>query len=127
MKPHKISLINAVILILISSWGYFSSETPSKTALIPAFIGLIILLLNKGLKKENKAIAHIIVLLTLIVLIGLIKPLTGAVERNDDFAIIRVGIMIISTLIALILFVKNFIDIRKNKVCLLYTSDAADD
>tara|TARA_B100001059_G_scaffold235599_1_gene281810 strand:+ start:5853 stop:6206 length:354 start_codon:yes stop_codon:yes gene_type:complete len=116
MKPHKISLINAVILILISSWGYFSSETPSKTALIPAFIGLIILLLNKGLKKENKAIAHIIVLLTLIVLIGLIKPLTGAVERNDDFAIIRVGIMIISTLIALILFVKNFIDIRKNKV-----------
>ena len=116
MKPHIISLINAVILILISSWGYFSSETPSITALIPASIGLIILLLHKGLKNENKTIAHIVVLLTLIVLIGLIRPLTGAIERHDNFAIIRVSIMIISTLIALILFVKNFIDVRKNKI-----------
>jgi len=115
MKAYIASLLNAIVLIGLSLWGYFFSESPSITALIPAFIGIVLLLCNNGVKKENKVIAHIAVLLTLIVLIGLIKPLTGALERNDSIAIIRVVTMMVTTIIAIVFFVKSFIDARKNR------------
>ena len=115
MKAHKTSLVNAVLLIVLSLWGYFSSDSPSMTALIPAFIGVVLLFLNKGVKNENKIIAHIAVLLTLVVLIGLIKPLLGALDRDDLAATIRVFVMILSTIIAMVFFVKSFIDARKKR------------
>lgn len=115
MKAHTASLINAIILIAFSAWGYFSSDTPSITALIPAIIGVLLLICNPGVRKENKVIAHIAVVLTLLVLIGLIKPLTGAMGRGDSAAIFRVVTMILSTLLAMVYFVKSFIDARKNR------------
>jgi len=115
MKAHTASLINAVLLIVLPLWGYLSSETPSITALIPAFIGVALLGMNYGVKKENKVIAHIAVLLTLVILFGLIKPLMGAVGRGDALAIGRVVVMIISTVLAMIFFVKSFIDARKRR------------
>ena len=115
MKAHQASLINAILLIGLSLWGYFSSETPSNTALIPAIIGAILLAMNPGIKKENKIIAHVAVVLTLVILIGLIKPLTGAIGRTDVAAEVRVAIMIISTVFALGAFVKSFMNNRKNR------------
>ena len=115
MKAHTASLINAVLLIVLPLWGYLSSETPSKTALIPAGIGIILLAMNPGVKKENKVIAHIAVLLTLLILIALIKPLMGAVGRGDGLAILRLAVMIISTALAMVFFVKSFIDARKRR------------
>ena len=116
MNAHKASLINAILLITLSLWGYFSSETPSITALIPAFVGAILIAINNGVKKENKVIAHIAVVLTLVILFGLIKPLLGAVDRSDNLAILRVLIMIISTIMAMIYFIKSFIQARKNRL-----------
>ena len=115
MKAHTASLINAVLLIGLSAWGYLASDTPSVTALIPAIIGVILLALNKGVKAENKLIAHIAVVLTLLILIGLIKPLQGAMGREDSMAIMRVVVMIASTIFAMIFFVKSFIDAKKNR------------
>lgn len=115
MKAHTASLINAVLLIVLPLWGYLSSETPSKTALIPAGIGIILLAMNPGVKKENKVIAHIAVLLTLLILIALIKPLMGAVGRGDGLAILRLAVMIVSTALAMVFFVKSFIDARKRR------------
>jgi hypothetical protein len=105
-----------VLLIVLPLWGYFSSDSPSMTALIPTYIGVALLLLNKGVKNENKIVAHIAVLLTLVVLIGLIKPLTGAIGRSDTAAMIRVFVMILSTIIAIVFFVKSFIDARKKRM-----------
>jgi len=115
MKAHQASLINAILLIGLSLWGYFSSETPSITALIPTVIGAVLLAMNPGVKKENKVMAHIAVVLTFVILIGLIKPLTGAVGRDDNLAVIRVGIMLLSTIVALSAFMKSFIDNRKKR------------
>ena len=115
MKAYISSLINAISLLVMSLWGYFSSETPSVTALIPTAIGVILILCNYGVKKENKIIAHVAVLLTLIILFGLIKPLIGAFERVDINAILRVVIMIITTIFALVVFVKSFIEARKKR------------
>ncbi len=115
MKAYSVSLINAAILIVLAAWGYLSSDTPSITALIPATIGVLLILCNNGVKKENKVIAHIAVMLTLVILIGLIKPLTGAIGRNDMPAIFRVIAMLLSTAIALLYFIKSFRDARKNR------------
>ena len=115
MKASLSSLLNAIILISMGLWGYFESESKAITALIPVIIGIILLLVNKGVKNENKALAHIAVLLTFLILIGLTKPLLGAIERENAYAIIRVLLMIISSLWAMISFIKSFISARKNK------------
>ena len=115
MKPYVASLINALALIGLSLWGYYSSDTPSNTALIPAFGGVILLALNPGLKKENKIASHVVVVLTFILLIGLIKPFIGAINRSDNGAIIRVVWMIVTSLIALVAFINSFIEVRRNR------------
>ena len=50
MKAHTASRINAIILIVIGAWGYV--ESGSLTSNIPVFIGLVLLLLNKGIKNS---------------------------------------------------------------------------
>ena len=114
MKAYIASLQNAIILIAFGLWGYFGSDTPSFTSLIPVAIGFILLLLNPGVRKENKIIAHVAVVLTVLVLVGLAKPMAGAMGRSDIAAEFRVGFMILSTFVALGVFVKSFMDARKN-------------
>lgn len=113
MKPYLINLINALVLIILGLTGYLVSENPSVTAFIPVFAGIVLLLLVKGMKNNNKTIAHIVVFLTLLILIALYKPLSGALLRNDIGATIRVAAMIGSNLLALVIFVKSFIDARR--------------
>ena len=113
MKAHVVSLIHAVALIGLGGYGYLSSETPSVTALIPVVFGVLLLAMNNGVKKENKVIAHIAVLLTLLIIIGLIKPLTGAMGRGDSAAVARVATMLILGVLAMVSFVRSFIAARK--------------
>lgn len=113
MNAHTASLINALVLIGFGLWAYLGSETPSNTALIPVVFGAVILSLYKGVQKENKIAAHIAVLLTLLILVGLVKPLTASIGREDGMAIMRVTVMIISTIVALVFFIKSFIDVRR--------------
>lgn len=115
MKPHITSLINGILLVTLPFWAYFTAENPSMTFLIPVFFGVILLLLNKGIKNENKVIAHVGVALTLLIFVALIMPLRGAMNRGDNLGIMRVSILLLSTLVALISFVKSFIDARRKK------------
>ena len=123
MKAAVASLINALILIGFGLWAYYGSETPSKTAFIPVGFGVAILLCFPGVKKEDKIIAHIAVLLTLLILFGLIKPLTASIDRGDCMATTRVLFMIASTLIALFFFIKSFIDVRRARAAKAAESD----
>ena len=115
MKPYIASFINALILIPFGLWAYFTSENPSMTALIPVIIGGILLVMVPGVKKEAKIPAHVAVLLTLIVLLGLIMPLMGALDRGSTVGIIRVAVMIFSTALALVTFIRSFIEVRKKR------------
>ena len=81
MKAYKLSFVNAITLISFGLWGYIDVNF-SPTALIPVIFGIIILLLNPGLKKENKIISHIVVLLTFLILVGLVKPLMSTLDNN---------------------------------------------
>ncbi len=115
MKPHVANIINAIVLISMSFWAYLGSETPSITALIPAIFGGFFLVLTGPFRKENKVVAHLIVGLTLIVLISLFKPLSGVLERNDTIGIFRVVLMMLSSLFALIIYIRSFIAARKSR------------
>tara|TARA_Y100001934_G_C12223111_1_gene711694 strand:+ start:798 stop:1157 length:360 start_codon:yes stop_codon:yes gene_type:complete len=113
MSPFIPHLINAGVLIVFPAWGYLSSETPSLTALIPTAFGLLLVACAPGVKSENKVVAHIAVVLTLIVLLALFMPLRGAIGREDGLAVFRVGVMMLTSAVAMVFFVKSFIDARK--------------
>lgn len=114
MKPYLASLVNGIVLIGFGLWGYFASLNPSGTAFIPVGIGVLLLIINPFFKRGNKAVAHIAVLLTFVVLLGLVMPLKGSIERGDNAGLIRVIVMLTFTLVALITFIKSFIDARRN-------------
>lgn len=115
MNVANPSLLNAILLIALGAAGYFLPADPSPTALIPVVFGIGLLICQPGIRKHNKTVAHIAVLLTLLILVGLAMPLRGAIGREDTAAIGRVTIMLLSTALALGMFVKSFIDARKQR------------
>jgi hypothetical protein len=114
MKLHIISLINGIILMIFGIWSHLWPESASPTALIPVVFGAAILVLNKGIRNYHKAISNMVMVLTFLILVGLIFPLTGSIERGDTPALIRVIIMMTASLISLIFLVKRFINDRFN-------------
>ncbi len=118
MNTNLANLINAGAMILLGLWGYFGSETPSPTALIPVFLGVILAVMSQGVKNENKAQAHVAVVVTLIAFIALFKPFLGAMNRGDNAATFRVGIMLLTNLIALVYFIRSFIAAKKARQAL---------
>ena len=112
---QQFNLINSIALISMSVWGYI--DTNSFTALIPAVFGVILLLLGTMLTNEKlvKLSAHLVVLFTLFILVALVvQVLPGVVERGG-IGIIRVILMISTSAIAMIVFIKSFIDNRKSQ------------
>ena len=112
---QQFNLINSIALISMSVWGYI--DTNSFTALIPAVFGVILLLLGTMLTNEKlvKLSAHLVVLFTLFILVALVvQVLPGVVERVG-IGLIRVILMISTSAIAMIVFIKSFIDNRKSR------------
>ena len=115
MKANTVSLINSLVLVSMGLWGYFETDSRPITALIPVIVGVILLLTNNGVKKENKIAAHVAVLLTLLIIIGLVKPFLGTLDRGNITGILRVSLMILTSLWAMITFIQSFISARKSK------------
>ena len=112
---QKFNLINSIALISMSAWGYI--DTNSFTALIPAAFGLILLILGTMLTNEKlvKLSAHLLVLFTLLILLALtIQVLPGVIDRGG-IGLIRVILMISTSSIAMIVFIKSFNDNRKSR------------
>ena len=112
---QKFNLINSIVLISMSAWGF--ADTNSFTALIPAFFGIILLLLGTMLTNEKlvKLSAHLVVLFTLLILLALIILVLPSVVERGGIGLIRVIFMILSSAIAMIFFIKSFIDNRKSR------------
>jgi len=113
MDSFKANVINSLSLMFIGLWGYL--EVVSPTALIPVIFGVILLLCTNGLKKQNKLIAHIAVLLTLVILVALIFMRLPKSLDSGGIGLIRVIIMILTSIFSMIYFVKSFIANRINK------------
>jgi protein-S-isoprenylcysteine O-methyltransferase Ste14 len=117
MKAAQANLLNAIVLLAAGLYGYFMVLTPEGTraitALIPAAFGLIFLVLQKGVAKENKVIAHVVVVLTLVLLI--ICTMRFFKIENWDAKKYLFLACIISNAVALIAFIGSFIAARKNR------------
>ncbi len=113
MNSRMGNLINSTSLILIGLWGYLSVS--SITALIPVAFGIGLILCDSGLKNHNKLIAHIAVSLTLIILLALIGMRLPKSIDGGGIGLIRVILMISTSVLAMVYFVKSFIDARKAK------------
>ena len=113
MKAHTASLINAATLIVCSIWAYASIGGSSFTALIPGAFGVALLVCYRGVKAENKVIAHIAVLVTLVVLIALFMPLSSALSTGSLWATLRAVAMMATSILAIVYFIKSFRDARR--------------
>ena len=112
---QKFNLINSIALISMSAWGYV--DTNSFTALIPAFFGIILLILGTMLTNQKlvKLSAHLVVLFTLLILLALVIQVLPGVYERGGIGLIRVILMISTSSIAMIIFIKSFIDNRKSR------------
>jgi hypothetical protein len=115
MKSSTFNLINAISWVLFGAISYFYTSVTSLTAFIPVVAGIILILLNPGVRTGKKIPGHIAVILTLIILAGLVKPLLGAMDRGDSMVSVMIVIMMITGILSMTAFVKEFISVRKNK------------
>ena len=120
MAPYKANLLNGLVLLIVGILGYLEISNSatndfSPTVFIAPAFGILFLLLTPGLKKENKIVAHLVVLLTFLLgtmlLIMFIKRLSTGSNLTDP-SMIRFLIMIISCFTAMIVFVGSF---KKNR------------
>lgn len=115
MKAAGANLLNAIVLIIAGIYGYFGitsdDGTHSITALIPAAFGLLFLVLQKGVVNANKVVSHIVVLLTLVLLVMCILRFLKIDEWDAKKYIFLT--CIISNSLALIIFIKSFIEAKR--------------
>jgi uncharacterized membrane protein (UPF0136 family) len=111
MNSTNANIINSICLIVIGLWGYF--EVSSPTALIPVGFGAALILCTPGVKKENKVIAHIAVLLTLVILIALLGMRLPKSIDHGGLGLVRVLLMIGTSILSMVCFIKSFIANRK--------------
>ncbi len=115
MKAASANLLNAVVLIAAGLYGYFGIKgadgNSSITALIPAFFGVLFLVMHKGVASANKVIAHVVVVLTLVLLVMCVMRFI----KVDGWGAKKYIFLacIVSNFIALAAFIKSFIDARK--------------
>ena len=111
MNSTNANIINSICLIVIGLWGYF--EVSSPTALIPVGFGAVLILCTSGVKNQNKVVAHIAVLLTFIILVALAgMRLPKSIEKGG-LGLVRVLLMIGTSLLSMGYFVSSFIAARK--------------
>jgi len=114
MNASKANLLNALTLIIMGGWGAYATQLESSwTPLIPVIGGLILLACQKGVAAENKMIAHIAVLVTLLLVLGVARPLMSAVGDGDTMGMVRTGAMVITGILAMVAFIGSFRAARK--------------
>jgi len=111
MKAPFYNKLNSIVLIALGLWGYIDVQSP--TALIPVGFGVILILCNNGLKKENKIISHIAVLLTLVILVALVGMRLPKSYVSGGLGLFRVSAMIVTSVLSMVAFILSFIKARK--------------
>jgi uncharacterized membrane protein len=118
-NAHVVNLVYSIILIAVGIIGfllrYIEVGDFQFTALIPAFFGIALISMNKGIKNQNKLIAHIAVgLSTIFLLLCIVMFIRNIISHpfiNRKSVIFM--IIIISSIFALYSYILRFMSIRK--------------
>jgi hypothetical protein len=115
------SITCGVLLILIGIIGYvygLTNNSASVTALIPAFFGIVLVIIGFLAKSKENLRKHLMHGAVLIGLLGFILPLGRLLSKISSItlsaAVISQIAMSLICLVFLILCVKSFIDARRN-------------
>ncbi|MDO8549820.1 MAG: hypothetical protein Q7S39_06695 [Ignavibacteria bacterium] len=116
----KISIIIGVLLIILGLYGYFGLNSKSVTALIPAFVGLPLLILgwfalNEKYRKNSMHIAAVIALLGFIGSAMRAVPALFKDEITNKEALTVQLSMSILCLIFVLLAGQSFIKARRSR------------
>lgn len=111
----------AILLVLLGGISYFATGQESVTALIPAFFGVIFLVLAQVMRDEAKAkhAGHAAAVLSLLGLLGSARGVPGFLtlvqggEVARPAAVVAQSLMALGCLVFLILGIKSFRDARK--------------
>ena len=115
------TIVYGALLIVLGVTGYFMIGMKSVTALIPAFLGIIIFVCGLLAQKESrrKLFMHIALVFGLLGLLGTASALPslftmlGGEEVTRPGAVIGKSVTAILSLVFLIIGVKSFIDARR--------------
>ncbi len=115
MKPVTANYLNAIILIAAGLYGYFllplgPGENKSITALIPAFSGVVFLILGAIWASKPKLAAHIAAVLALVLVIMCLNRFMKIETWGPKKYVFL--ICIFSNLLALIIFIRSFVQAR---------------
>jgi len=114
-----ITIVIAILLILVGGISYLASGNPQPTALIPAYLGVVLLILGAlafkpGLRKH---MMHAVVVLSLLGFLAAgqrLATVLGKTAGNDfSLGVFGTGGMTVLCLILVILCVNSFIAARK--------------
>ncbi len=116
LKPFQANLLNAVVMLLMGGWAFLEKGTAAPTALIPVFAGAILLSQTTKIRDGDKNAAHIAVILTLLMVLGLFKPFFGQLAKGDTAGVFRTSVMLLTGIVAMVIFVQSFIAARKARL-----------
>jgi len=116
LKPYQANLLNAMALLLMGGWAFLEKGSAAPTSLIPVFAGAALLSMTTKIKDGNKITAHIAVIITFIMILGLIVPLRHEAALGDTAGIFRSVIMLLTSITAMVVFVQSFIAARKARL-----------
>ncbi|MFA7688287.1 MAG: hypothetical protein WCY25_10525 [Moheibacter sp.] len=113
MKPLTINYFNGFVLIAAGLYGYFSIVPQSVTALIPAFAGILFVILGLFWNKNPRTMAHIAISLAVLMFAMCIWRFLKIDLWSEPKYIFL--ICILSNFLAIMVFAKSFVDARKVK------------
>ena len=94
--------------MVVSTWGYINTLTPSIIDLLPLLVAVVLLSLNNGIKFGLKGQINAAAVITALVSLGLVKATYTAYENVDHDDVVRYGLMALTCLFSLILFIASF-------------------
>ena len=116
MNMPKISLVVGILLVVQGVGFYVGTSSRSITALIPAFVGLPILVLGIVALKESarKHAMHVAAVMAMLGFLAAVGRM-ASVGLSISAAGISVLIMALLTGVFLVLCIKSFVDARRRQ------------
>lgn len=120
-KLYRVNLIYSVLVIAAGIFGllarYFEQGDWKFTALIPAIFGVVLLSMTGGMRKHNRIVAHLVVVLTLLlaVMVTVMMSLNlgdgGGIDRKIAIFIV----ILAASIVALGYYVASFVAARRKE------------